>query len=342
MTTMKELGYVSIPALKQYISMAESCGVDCHGSLKAVGLNPSILDDNSKRISGECLEHLLSLIIPLAGDPLFGLHTSEFIQPSSYSVLGYIAMNCATLGDALLRVPTYEKIVGDLGVTTSVVKGNATEVRWHCNFDQPLVRRHVIENVLASWTRYTRWMTNEENENPIAIHFEHIAPDKADFLQEYEAIFRAPIKFNQPYSAVIISSEHLAQKLRQADTQLLKTLEDHATSILQEIDKDQPLKEKVKNMLRLMLKEELPRKEVIAEKLGLNSRTMQRRLNDEGSGYQELLNELRYELAQNYLRNSRLNIDEIGVRLGFAEPRSFHRSFKQWSGATPGAYRESH
>ncbi|MBV1920986.1 MAG: AraC family transcriptional regulator [Pseudomonadales bacterium] len=336
---MRDSGYASVPAVQQYLKMAETLGISCSGPLHKAGIDPELLTQPNKRVPGYQLEALLAEVIPQSGDRCFGVHTSQFVQPASYSVLGYIAMNCGTVGEALSMVPVYEKIVGDMGVTTIHVEGDLTHVRWHCNFDNALVRRHVIENVLGSWTRYTRWISGEDR-SPVGVCFEHEAPSNISLVKEYDEVFQAPIKFNQPYSAIIIDREMLNHPLMQADPQLLDTLQEHATLILREVDKDQPLSYQVKNLLRLMMRQELPRKEVIAEKLGMTSRTLQRKLNDEGKGYQELLNELRLELAQHYLVNTPLSIDEIGLRIGFVEARSFHRSFKQWTGTTPGAYRE--
>lgn len=333
------MGFASVPAVQQYLDMAQSKGVDCAQALLDADITPDVMADSNKRVPGAALQKLLAVIIPAAGDTCFGLHTSAFIKPASYGVLGYIAMNCSTLGEALAKTPVYEKIVGDMGYTTTKGDVDSVWVRWHCNFDHPLVRRHVIENVLSSWTRYVRWITGEFEKSPRLVHLEHCAPEDPELIAEYEAVFGCPVLFGQPYSALLVDHEYLDHPIRQADGQLLKTLEDHATQILYEIDKHQPLKYRVSNLLRLMLKRELPRKEVIAEKLGMTERTLQRKLRDEGTGYQEVLDELRLELAQNYLKNSRLSIDEISVLLGFAEPRSFHRSFKKWVGATPGAYR---
>lgn len=337
--TAKDMGFASVPAVKQYLDMARSKGVDCVDPLKDADISDELLEDSNKRVPGVALQTLLSHLIPLSNDPCYGLHTSAFIQPASYGVLGYIAMNCSTVGEALVKIPVYEKIVGDMGVTTTKTQGEDIWVRWHCNFDNPVVRRQVIENVLSSWTRYTRWITGEFERSPHVVHFEHDAPEDSAVLAEYEIVFGCPVKFNQANSELLITQDYLDHPIRQADAHLLQTLEDHATQILHEIDKDQPLKYRVSNLLRLMLKSELPRKEVIAEKLGMNIRTLQRKLRDEGSGYQELLDQLRLELAKNYLKNSRLSIDEISSLLGFAEPRSFHRSFKKWVGITPGSYR---
>lgn len=338
---VSDMGFASVPAVQQYLDMAQSRGVNCSDALMLAEIDSSVMADSNKRVPGVALQKLLAEIIPLAKDPCFGLHTSAFIKPASYGVLGYIAMNCGTVGEALAKIPVYEKIVGDMGYTTTKSQADAIWVRWHCNFDHPLVRRHVIENVLSSWTRYTRWVTGEFEKAPERVHIEHDAPDDPALIQEYESVFGCPVLFNQSESALLVHQNYLDHPIRQADLQLLKTLEDHATDILHEIDKDQPLKYRVSNLLRLMLKKELPRKEMIADKLGMNIRTLQRKLRDEGSGYQELLDELRLELAQNYLKNSRLSIDEISALLGFAEPRSFHRSFKRWVGVTPGAFRST-
>lgn len=341
MTDIKtDHGYASVPAVLQYLRRAEACGIDTQSCLDQAGISSAVLDNNRQRVSGAALERLLACLIPRSSDPCFGLHTSAFIQPASYSVLGYIAMNCSTVGEALSLIPVYEKIVGDMGVTVARPQGDNMCVQWNCNFTHPLVRRHVIENVLASWTRYTRWMSGQDNENPVAVWFEHDAPATLDALQEYAQVFRAPVHFNQSCSALIVSQRQLQQPLPQADPQLLQTLLDHATQVLATIDRDETVSRQVKNLLRLQLQGELPRKELIAQQLQMNARTLQRRLSEEGTHYQALLNELRQEMAQHYLRNTALGIDEIGVRLGFAEPRSFHRSFKQWTGMTPGAWRD--
>ena len=333
------MGFASVPAVQQYLDSAESKGVDCSHALSLAGIGYNLLSDSNKRVPGAALQKLLAELIPLTGDECFGLHTSAFIQPKSYGVLGYIAMNCATVGEALAKIPVYEKIVGDMGVTSTQTTPHGIWVRWHCSFDEPLVRRHVIDNVLSSWTQYTRWMTGELEKSPEMVHIEHSAPQDEGLLDQYAQVFGCPVKFNQASSGLLVNQAYLEHPIRQADLHLLQTLEDHATQILNEIDKDQPLRHRVSNLLRLIMKNELPRKEVIAEKLGMSTRTLQRRLNEEGSGYQEILDELRLELAQNYLKNSRLTMDEISELLGFSEPRSFQRSFKKWLGVTPGVYR---
>jgi AraC-like DNA-binding protein len=96
---------------------------------------------------------------------------------------------------------------------------------------------------------------------------------------------------------------------------------------------------KVQNLLRLTISERAPSSPVIAEQLGISSRTLQRRLDDENTSFKDVLNDLRLELAQYYLKNTNFNMDTIALKLGYSETRSFHRSFKQWTGRTAGSYR---
>jgi AraC-like DNA-binding protein len=83
-----------------------------------------------------------------------------------------------------------------------------------------------------------------------------------------------------------------------------------------------------------------PNKTAIADLLAVTPRTLQRRLADEGTSFRTLLNELRYERATDYLKRPDLSLDDITFLLGFRDSTVFYRAFKQWSGKTPGEYRE--
>ena len=79
----------------------------------------------------------------------------------------------------------------------------------------------------------------------------------------------------------------------------------------------------------------------IAECLNLSLRSLQRKLEDKGYNYKNLLEETRRELAEQYIRNSNLSISEITYMLGFSEPSNFSRAFKRWTGKSPQSYRHA-
>ena len=199
-------------------------------------------------------------------------------------------MNCATLGDAMSRIMPFEKLVGDMGVSRAELQGDHVHLIWTCRHQRPRIRRHLVENVLGSWLQYARWIADTQL-SPAAIWFEHGMPADTD-LAQYEQFFDCPVLFNQPYSALITPLPYLQLPLRQADAQLLRTL--------------------------------------------------QRQLHQAGTTYQQILDDLRQELAEHYLLNSALPIQDIAQYLGFTEPRSFHRTFKSRRGMPPGEFRQMH
>lgn len=332
-------GSTSIASLSTYLRQAQHLGLDIQVALSAAGLDAALLADHGQRIPCTSHERLLAALIAQSADPLFGLHAARFVQPGSWSVLGYITMNCATLGEAMSRIVPYEKLVGEMGSSRLEMAGDHLHLIWHCHHAQAEVRRHMVENVLASWLLYARWLTSTERA-PREVWFQHEQP-AGTRLEPYQQLFGCPVRFAQPSNALLVPLDILELPLRQADANLLHTLEAHALALMAGLDDDEPLPQRVKNALRLLLKDGLPRKERVAEKFAMTVRTLQRHLQQAGTSYQQILDELRQELAEHYLLHSDLAVQDIASYLGFTEARSFHRSFKGWTGQTPGEFREA-
>ncbi|NMZ10658.1 AraC family transcriptional regulator [Pseudomonas proteolytica] len=336
---MQTLGSTSVPPLLKYLRHAEQLGVATAPALAAAGITAGQLDDNSLRLPVHVHERLLEYFCEHSGDLLFGLNSARFVLPNSWSVLGYITMNCATLGEAMNRIMPFEKLVGDMGTSRAEMVGEQVRLIWNCRHQQPRIRRHMVENVLASWLVYARWIADAEL-SPSQVLLEHPLPDGAQ-LSQYEDFFGCPVLFEQPCSALVAPLSYLQTPLRQADAQLLRTLEEHALALMASLD-DSTLALRVKNALRQLLKEGLPRKEQVAEQFAMSVRTLQRQLQQAGTSYQQILDDLRQELAEHYLLHSDLPIQDIAQYLGFTEPRSFHRTFKSRTGMPPGEYRQTH
>ena len=330
-------GLASVPAGTQYLRSATACGVDYLPLLAQAGIDTELLSDNSKHISNQSMELLLRYLIDASGDPLFGLHSAQFVEPASFSVLGYISMNCSTLRMIQAKIPLYEKIVGDMGVTSVELSDGFALQRWSCQFTDPVAKKHQVDNVLASWCLFARRFLNFEGWH--SVWFEHSGPEDEGLRREYLQLFGCEVLFDQPASGFRFVESALDEVFPQANEPMLQMLLDHATEILAGLDKTQLMSQQVKNLLRLVLKQQTPSSEIIAEMLGMSSRTLQRKLDEEGTSYKDLLNELRVELALYYLQNTDLSLESIAYQLGYAEARSFYRGFKQWTGRTAGSYR---
>lgn len=335
-------GMASVPAVKQYLDCAVADGVDYLPVLAAAGIKQTLLEDNNAVVAANAMQRLVVLLAEATGDACLGLHAASYVEPASYSVLGYISMNCRNLREVLAKIPIYEKIVGDMGISSTTEMPGHVLQRWQCHFTQPLARRHEVETVIASWHKYARNILHVDPAFADQIWFEHGPPEDSAHLQTYGETFGCQVRFNQQASGILVRSDMLDQPLPQANEKLLHTLLDYATQTILELDSNQSVTEQVKDLLRLMLKETPPSSTLIAEKLGMGNRTLQRKLLEEGTHYKDVLNELRLELALHYLKNTRLSLETIAEKLGYAEARSFYRSFKQWTGRTAGSYRSEH
>lgn len=337
---MKHLGFASIPAVQQYLRHAESQNIDISSAIKAAGIDSLVLDNANGRIPGEQFQSLIRALLDLSHDPLMGLNSSLQVQPGSYSVLGYITMSCATIGDAIKRIPTYERLVGDMGVTKITQNKDSIFLNWQCAYTDKLVRQHMIDNVLASWTNFARWLANQEA-SPVRIFLERDTPKTTSEINQYENFFKCPITFSQKQSGIELAKALLKTPLRQPDLLLLKTLESHASQQINELESASgSFSLQVAHAIRKQLSMGQIRKELIAEEFCLSSRTLQRKLVAEGTSYQSIVDEIRLDMAKKLLNDSKIAIQDIAYNLGFSDSGSFHRRFKQWTGKTPGEFRE--
>ncbi|PKH04976.1 AraC family transcriptional regulator [Moritella sp. Urea-trap-13] len=335
---MVGLGSVSVPVVKQYLRYVETLDIDVPALLLGSNISAATLTQENERISGEQLQAFLASLIIATDDLLFGLKSGAFVEPGSYSVLGYITMTCATLEQALERIQPYEKLVGDMGVTSINYQPQRLAINWHCAYTFEDVREQMVDNVFASWLAYARWLSGQDL-GPLEVHLQRAEPT-LELRQHYQQVFNCPVLFSQPSNSLILPREYLNIPLRQPDHSLLQTLELHAAGQVSALGDAHSFSIQVKDIIRILLAKGITRKDMVAGQLNMSERTLQRKLQQEQTSYQKLLDEARLLLAQQYLTDTLLPVDDIAMQLGFSETRSFFRSFKGWTGQTPSVYRE--
>jgi AraC-like DNA-binding protein len=339
--TEDRLGSASTAALRQYLRAAQDYGIEAEDALVQNDLPIGILDNSISRVTGTEFQRLIRWLVDACNDPLFGLKSGSYVQPGSYSIFGYMIMNCRSAREALHMTPMYESIVGDMGVTKLEKAGSRLAVRWVCQYEDPIIIPHMIDNVLYSWTQFARYLADLPEGKPYFVQLERDEPSK-EILATYQEMFGCDIEFNAKRSALIVDEEVLEIPLRQPDPGLLQSLTQQAESMMDELKQKKTIILQVRAVLRRLMEHELPRKEKVAEALDMTERTLQRRLQEAGTGYQQLLDDIRRETAIEWLTTTQVAINEIAINLGFSEVRSFHRRFKSWTGHAPGEYRTLH
>ncbi len=331
------LGKVSLHAVNQYLQLAQAQQLYIKPILAELGISADLLGDSSQYITGNQFQALISALLKLSNDKLFGLHTAKFVQPSSYSVLGYISMNCKTLGDAITKIQSFEQLVGDMGTTNIEQQGQCFKIGWQCHFTDTGVKQQMIDNCLASWLTFARYLINNQGK-PIKVLLSRGQPELSQ-QQEYQEVFGCPVLYEQTENAIIFDASLLELPLNKGDQLLLSTLESHAKALISSISPDVGLVSQVISEIKKTLKTGCYLQPDIAKTLGFSAKTLQRRLSEENYTFQALLDEARLSMAKEFLEQEQLSLNQISGELGFVEPRSFFRWFKKVTQQTPGEYR---
>jgi AraC-like DNA-binding protein len=326
---------VQAKAAEKIVRFAATRGVIADNLYRAVNLDRSVLLDPDNRIPFAQLVQLYEKAAQLSGDSNFGLHVGEGVDPKLFDVVGYSALNSPTLGEAFARVARYHSIWTD-GATFTLETSGATSAIVYRYVDETISEhRHDSEMTLATVATLCRTTASAEF-TPTSIEFQHDAP--AD-VSEHQRLFRSPVKFNAPLNKLHFESRYLSLPIEKADASLCVLLDRHAEELLAKFPPKDSLVDQVRSVIAQEFRGGDPSLEHVADQLHLTPRTLQRKLQELGTSHNELLEQMRRQLAMRYLREREMAICEVAYLLGFSESSSFHRAFKRWTGLTPKEFR---
>lgn len=332
---MPSVSTVQARSVLKIAAAAREGGADVSELYRAAGFDASALADPDARIPFAQLVALYEQAARLTGDDAFGLHVGESVTPTMFDVVGYLTVNSATLGEAYRRLARFHSIWTD-GASFSI-KENAGEARLSYDYAEDITggRRHDCEMTLATVVVFMRRVT-EIDWLPREVSFQHARP--AD-TSAHGRIFRAPLRFSAPRNELAFDSALLRLPLARADANLVAVLDRHAEELLARLPPRGGACARVRKLVAESFGAGEPGLAFVSRRLGLSARTLQRKLKEEGSSFQDVLDEVRRDAAERYLRGRDLAICEVAYLLGFSEPSAFHRAFRRWTGVTPAEFR---
>ncbi|MCD6061915.1 MAG: transcriptional regulator, AraC family [Moraxellaceae bacterium] len=335
---------VSALVVQQCLRLAKSRGIPTDRFLKGAGISREQLAVGHLQLPWLPVEQQLHVALEEMDDPLLGLHISALINMASLGVLGYVVQTSSTLRNLIDTIIQFDTLLSNLGRTWRGQEGNTALWGWDCHIGDALVARHAVDCVLGCWASLLANLLRKRTSSPLlGVQLQHSGPRDPQHLREYEAHFGCPIQFNQPRSALLLVPETLESTLSLADPTLHSALEEHARLILNKrtATGGVALLDQVRGAVRGQLARHVtPTREDVAEELGMSGRTLHRKLQDAGTSFRDILDALRFELAQDYLREPALTVEAVAQQLGFQESQSFIRWFRQLAGTTPGDFRQ--
>lgn len=156
----------------------------------------------------------------------------------------------------------------------------------------------------------------------------------------FQAVFGIVPRFEQPVNEAVFEARLLSLPLPQANPMTARLCEQQCEQLLAQRRHRGGLAARVRQRL-LAQPGQFPTMAALAGEWGMTPRTLRRRLHREGTRYQELLDEVRRMLAEQWLQHGGLNQEEISARLGFSDVSNFNHAFRRWTGQTPAQFRRS-
>jgi AraC-like DNA-binding protein len=281
----------------------------------------------SARVPMAQQDALWTLFCSGAQDPLAALRVGTDLQAGQLDVVGMLLLSCDTLGDGLEVLAEYAPIVGDNARFEVVPDAHGVALRYLPDYTVSLEQR--VEAALGCVVCLSRWMTNGRF-RAREVHFTH-APRAQ--TADYEALLGCPVRFNQPFNAVLIEAGELAHRLIQAGKAMHAHLRRLADEMLQSL-----VQGSVSAQVRQLIRDN-PRwgKERIGEQLGMSGRNLNRKLAAEAISFKGLREALIYDVAAQALRTGQ-TVAAVSERLGFSDDNAFSRAFRRWSGKTPAQF----
>lgn len=331
---MAETPDVSITMIYPVMKAIVHSGLEWEAFCADAGFDARLLHDPEARIPGRELERIMIAAAHYSGDDHFGLHQGQITEFADMGILGYVMMHSRSVEGALAAYRRYNDILC-----------SGFNLDWAADKDELRIRmvlahpgrmaRHCAEDMASSLYRLIGRLTNRR----IALHRVHFAHDAPEDLVPYRRVFGLTPSFGAPCNELVFPSGVLDDPVLYADTKLLGIFESVARKTQEELTKPDSFTRRTEQWIGVCMPASFPSLQQTAEHFGLSTRTVQQKLKEEGTSYQELSARVRRELAIAYLRMPGYSVGEIAYALHFSEPSAFQNAFKKWTGYSPGQYR---
>jgi AraC-like DNA-binding protein len=312
----------------------EELGVSVDAVLRRAGLPQAFADQPRVLLSTKELFALWRAVAEVSANPAIGLLLGTENRIERFHPNSLAALSSANFGAAVDQMARYKQLTCPEEITQEKDDEEwSIQFRWLLADEvEPLV---LIECCFAWVLSIARHGTGTRM-SPLRVEF--VQPRA--HIKTIERHFGCSIVCGVSRNAIVFRAADAQRSFVTRNAELLAMLAPQFEEELKQANKDENFVERVRTAIQQKLTGRRPTIEDIAGALHVSSRTLQRRLQDEGSSFQRVLDEARHHLARHYLNNSVLELNEAAYLLGYEDGNSFVRAFRTWEGVPPARWRE--
>lgn len=326
----------SVLNTRMILAAAAEARVDRDALLDAAGIAPGVVADPFASVPASQQFALLHAAVERSGDPAFGLHMARcWNRPGAMDAVGYEIAASGTFRD--------------------MIEGGYESLRRFSNLQDiwletaPKVARIVYRPARTDWPMWPVlsdfYMASVAIQGRLLIDPEFglieaafPRPAPAD-PAPYVAVFGDTLRFEQLNGELLLAPHWLDAPSRLADRELQQVMAGMVAKHAPDPEPSGTLAARARSALQDMLRDGAPALKSLAERLRMRPRTLQHQLRREGLTYGRLVDDVRRELVLTLLRADETTLDEIAWRAGYGSQTSLFRSFRRWTGRSPGEYR---
>jgi AraC-like DNA-binding protein len=315
-------------------SKLEELGVRAPSVLRKAGLPQGYLNQPRVLLTTEELFALWHAIGEANTNPAIGLLLGTETRIERFHPVGLAALSSENFGSAIDQMARYKQLT----CPEEIVQEKDDE-EWSIQFRWLLadgVEPPVLTECCFAWVLSIARHGTGTRISPLRVELVQTRPH----MKTIERHFGCGVICGAPRNAIVFREPDAERPFVTRNAELLGMLAPQFEEELKQENADENFVDRVCMAIQQKLTGRRPTIEDIADALHVSSRTLQRRLQDEGSSFQRVLEESRHQLARHYLNNSVLELNEAAYLLGYEDSNSFVRAFRTWEGVPPARWRE--
>ncbi|NIB44281.1 AraC family transcriptional regulator [Pseudomaricurvus alkylphenolicus] len=322
--------------LTLFVATLEYYGVDRDEFLKSRGVDYERQSDPDQRIPLALMATLWEDAAALTGDPHIGLRAGSFVTPTTFSALGIALWSSCSIKDLLVCWCRYMAAFSTAADEITLREAEDTLVMTGSVRFTPQARAsdYAIDATFSALSHLCRKHSTFDF-HPLEMTLPRPQPVDPD---SYDQWFGCPVSYHSHQFEATYDRHQAETPIPGGNRQLAQATEQLVADYLAKLQTP-TLEQQLQNVLF----ERLPRGEAnlenVASELHMSPRTLHRKLEEQGSSYRQELENVRRQLALQYMKGDDLSIGDIGFLLGFSNTSNFSRAFKRWTGQTPKTYR---
>ena len=329
---------VRAASLTGFMAVAEELRLDVTNLMRAAGITQSMIADAEQMIPARSVVRLLEESARASGCLTFGLRMAEKRQLSDFGLISLLIVHQPTLREALEVLGEYRNRINS-NLTPQVEEhGDIAFLREVFALHPPMISRQVDDLALGVLYKMCQSLMGEDW-RPQCVCLSYEPPPPAD-RGIYERMFKCPLQFGADFEGIVIDTGELDRRNPRADDALAS----HARQLVGAMIDPSPrtIAEEVEQSIRLLMPTGRANIGEVADALGTNIRTLQRRLSREETSFSELLDRVRVQQVSQHFANRRLRLTDVAHLLGYSTLASFSAWYRQRFGETPTRRRASH